>query len=82
MTYYYATYRGTAGSDDYDGHLATALRFGAGERSKTLTVRTTEDTRVERDETFHVYVTDSARALTASVAGALSRQGDRGHSRR
>ena len=65
VTYYYATYRGTAGSDDYDGHLATALRFGAGERSKTLTVRTTEDTRVERDETFHVYVTDSTRALTA-----------------
>ena len=67
VTYYYATYRGTAGSADYDGHLATALRFGAGERSKTLTVRTTEDTRVERDETFHVYVTDSARALTASA---------------
>ena len=65
-TWHYATYRGTAGSDDYTGHHATALRFGPGERSKTIVVQTTEDTRVEDDETFHVYVTASERDLTAS----------------
>ena len=63
VTYYYATYRGTAGRDDYTGHLATALRFNAGERSKTITVRTTRDTRFENDETFYVYITDAASKL-------------------
>ena len=64
VTYYYATYRFTARTDDYDGHLATALRFAPGERSKPITVLTTEDTRVERDETFYVYITDERRKLT------------------
>ena len=67
VTFYYATYRGTAGRDDYAGHFATALRFGSGERSQTITIRTTEDTEVEDDETFYVYVADSADDLTASV---------------
>ena len=67
VTYYYATYRGTAGSGDYTGHLATALRFGSGERTKTITVRTTEDTLDESDETFYVYLTDSTGKLTVST---------------
>ena len=67
VTFYYATYRGTAGRDDYAGHFATALRFGSGEHSKTITVRTTEDTEVEDDETFYVYVTESTSDLTASA---------------
>ena len=67
VTYYYATYRGTAGSGDYTGHLATALRFGSGERTKTITVRTTEDTLDENDETFTVYLTDSTSKLTLSI---------------
>ena len=66
LTYYYATYRGTAGRDDYDGHYATELRFGVGERSKTIVVQTTEDDEAEDDETLYVYVTDSGDDLTAS----------------
>ena len=60
VTLYYATYRGTAGSGDYTGHYATALTFGVGQRSRTITVQTTEDTEDESDETFYVYLTDAA----------------------
>ena len=67
VTYYYATYRASARSEDYDGHFATALRFAAGERTKTITVQTTEDARVEGDETFLVYLTESPGDLTASA---------------
>ena len=67
VTYYYATYRGTADRDDYTGRLATALRFASGERTKTITVRTTEDADDEDDETFFVYVTESTGELTASA---------------
>ena len=63
VTYYYATYQGTARSEDYVGHDDTALRFGPGERSKTITVRTIEDTGVEDDETFYVYITDAVSKL-------------------
>ena len=66
LSYYYATYRGTAGSGDYTGHLATSLRFSPGERSKTIAVQTTEDTEVEDDETFYVYVTASESDLSSS----------------
>jgi hypothetical protein len=64
LTYHYATYRGTAGSDDYDGHFATALDFAPGERTETITVHTTEDEQVERDETFYVYITESTGDLS------------------
>ena len=64
LTYYYATYRDSAGSEDYTGHYDTALRFGPGETSKTITVRTTEDREFEADETFYVYVTDTRSKLT------------------
>lgn len=67
VTFHYATYRGTAGSDDYDGHYATTLRFGPGERSKTIAVQTTEDTQAEDDETLYVYVTDSGDDLGATA---------------
>ena len=60
MTYYYATYRGTARSGDYTGHYATALTFSSGQTSRTITVDTTEDTEVENDETFYVYLTDAS----------------------
>ena len=66
-TYYYATYGATAGSEDYTGHSATELQFGAGERSSTITVRTTQDAQVEGDEAFYVYVTNSPGDLTAST---------------
>ena len=66
LTYHYATYRATARSSDYTGHFATELRFGAGERTKTITVQTIEDTRVEDDETFYLYVAASESDLTAS----------------
>ena len=59
VTYYYATYRATARSEDYTGHYATALRFSPREMSKTIMVRSTEDTRIEGDETFYVYLTDA-----------------------
>ena len=64
VTYWYATFWDTAGGDDYTGHDDTALRFGPGQTSRTITVRTTEDTRDESDETFYVYITDSSSKLT------------------
>ena len=67
VTYHYATYPDTAASDDYTEHSATALQFTAGERSKSIEVRTTEDSQVEPDETFHVYITESAGDLTAGA---------------
>ena len=69
VTFHYATYRGTAGRDDYTGHDATALRFARGERTKTLAVRTTEDDDEEDDETFFVYVTESRGDLSATAPG-------------
>ena len=64
VTYYYATYRGTAGSEDYAGHYRRALTFNAGQRSRTIRVRTAEDTLHESDETFYVYLTDAESKLT------------------
>ena len=59
VTYYYATYPGTAQSNDYSGHTVTALTFNAGVTSRTITVLTTEDTRDENGELFYVYITAS-----------------------
>ena len=67
MTYYYATYRGSAASQDYSGHDTSALRFGVGEQTKTVTVRTTEDKRIENDETFYLYVAESRGDLTIAL---------------
>ena len=66
VTYYYATYRGSAGRDDYDGRTATPLHFSASERSKPITIPTTDDAEVEGDEEFFVYLTKSRDQLTAS----------------
>ena len=60
VTYYYATYRGTARSGDYTGLYATALTFSTNQTSRSITVSTTEDTEVENDETFYVYITDAS----------------------
>ena len=43
VTYYYATYRGTAGSGDYTGRYATELTFSANQTSRRIRVSTTED---------------------------------------
>ena len=67
VTFYYATYGASAQEDDYDAHPATALRFAPGERTKTLTVQTSEDDEDETDETFHVYVTKSRGDLAGST---------------
>ena len=63
VTYYYATYRVSAGGGDYTGHFATGLWFGAGQTSRTVTVRTAEDEQVEPDETFYLYITDAPDKL-------------------
>ena len=67
VIYWYATYPHTASGDDYDELEDTELRFGPGERSKTITVRTYEDSDVEGDETFYVYITDDKDKLTDST---------------
>ena len=70
VTYYYATYQGTARNTaqkkDYDGKFATALTFNSGETSKTIQIATTEDTEVESDEQFSIYITDAASKHPAS----------------
>ena len=63
LTLYYATYAASARDDDYDAHPPTALRFASGERTNTITVQTSEDDRVERDETLYVYLAESTDAL-------------------
>ncbi len=64
VTYYYATYQGTARNTaqkkDYDGKFATALTFNSGETSKTIQIATIEDTEVESNEQFSIYITDAA----------------------
>ena len=64
VTYYYATYRNTAGGNDYTGHRDRVLTFRPGEASKTITVDTKRDARVEGTETFYVYITDDVRKLS------------------
>lgn len=70
VTYYYATYQGTARNTaqkkDYDGKFATALIFNSGETSKTIQISTIEDTEVESDEQFSIYITDAASKHPAS----------------
>ena len=66
-TYYYATYRETAGAGDYSGHGATALTFRPDERSRNITIQTMDDRRDEVTETFGVYITDAEDKLTADT---------------
>ncbi len=62
LTYWYATYQGSArgGGQDYQGKFATALPFNSGETSKTIQISTIEDTAVESDEQFYIYITDAS----------------------
>ena len=69
-TYYYATYRGTAnlGDRDYipvpsDGTGAAELMFEAGSRRATFEIQTRQDSDIEDDEYFYVYITDSIGKL-------------------
>ena len=63
VTFYYATYRltatGVGTNRDYAGVLATALTFGSGESSQTITIPTIADSADESDEQFYVYLTDA-----------------------
>ena len=66
VTYYYATYQGTARTDvddDYRGHEDQALTFRPGRRAVTITVQTNEDDKPEEDETFYIYIADAASKL-------------------
>ena len=65
----YGTSNDTASSSsDYTSTSGT-LTFRAGETSKTISVRTTSDTRDERDETFYVRLS-SASGATISDSSA------------
>ena len=68
LTYWYATYQGSArgGGEDYQGKFATALTFNSGETSKTIQISTIEDTEVESDEQFYIYITDASSKHPAS----------------
>ena len=68
MTYWYATYQGSArgGGDDYQGKFATALTFNSGQTSKTIQISTVEDTQDESDEQFYIYITDASNKHPAS----------------
>lgn len=70
VTYWYATYQGTARNTvqkrDYQGKFATALTFNSGETRKTIQIATIEDTEVESDEQFSIYITDAASKHPAS----------------
>ena len=59
-TYYYSTYYGggaTASRSDYNGADEESVRVRAGRSSFTVQISTVEDSRVERDEFFYLYVT-------------------------
>ena len=62
VTYYYATYQGTArgSGQDYQGHYATALTFSSGQTGRTISVSTIDDSEDESDEQFYVYITDAS----------------------
>ena len=69
-TYYYATYRGTAnlGDRDYipvpsDGTGAEEIMFVAGSRRATFEIQTRQDSDIEDDEYFYVYIADSISKL-------------------
>ena len=70
VTFYYATYQGTARNTaqkrDYQGKFATALTFNSGETRKAIQISTIEDTEVESDEQFSIYITDAASKHPAS----------------
>ena len=59
-TYYYSTYYGggaTAERSDYGGADEESMRVSSGRSSFTIRISTIEDTEVEGDETFYLYVT-------------------------
>ena len=64
VTVQYRTANGTASSSDYTSASGT-LRFSAGETRKTISVRTTDDTRDENNETITVTLS-SANGATIS----------------
>ena len=64
VTVSYRTYNGTANSADYTSASGT-LTFRAGDTRKTISVRTTDDSRDESNETFTVRLS-SARGATIS----------------
>ena len=61
-TYYYSIYGGSATSEqgDYGEAFQISVRVGAGRSSFTVSISTIEDTEVEGDETFYLYVTGEA----------------------
>ena len=61
VTVQYRTANGTAISSDYRSASGT-LRFTAGETRKTISVRTTDDTRDENNETFYVNLSNASGA--------------------
>ena len=63
QTYWYKTYRGTAGSRDYDDRNNARLTFRTGETSQIITVRTDDDDEAEDVEEFYIYVTDDKHKL-------------------
>ena len=68
LTYWYATYQGSArgSGEDYQGKFATALPFNSGETRKTIQISTIEDTAVESEEQFYIYITDASSKHPAS----------------
>ena len=82
-TYYYATYyddgaTATGGGVDYVGHRSTPLVFRAGDREKTIPVRTIEDTEDESNETFYLYVADFGEQVPSGTSGNSGNSRNRG----
>ena len=71
VTVQYRTSNGTASSSDYTSASGT-LRFSAGDTSKTISVRTTHDTRYESHESLYVRLS-SASGATISDGRATGR---------
>ena len=64
-TYYYATYRSSAGSNDYVGRV-DSITFSPGESiSQTIEVQTIADRLIDKnyEEQFYLYVTDAENKL-------------------
>ena len=64
----WSTSHGTAGSDDYTPENSVALTIDAGDRSGTITVKTTKDTVAEGDETFKVTLSEPTSGFPERVS--------------
>ncbi|WP_006851623.1 Calx-beta domain-containing protein [Synechococcus sp. WH 8109] len=67
----YVTSNGTAGASDYTS-TSSSVTFSAGQKTKFVTIQSTEDTAVELDETFSITFSGSSLAADVTATGTIT----------